>query len=145
LTPEQCPAVNYLSRTKNEPAVAPRLDIDATALPDGGLRITGSIAEFADRYVELVLISDDGIVSKLMEPLKQSGNIKTFSFKLLKENPGSPPGQLLLVVASSKPLEALKLPAAGLPAEQVFSRVLAEKVQTGQTVNVGWRYFRLEK
>jgi serine/threonine-protein kinase len=145
VTPEQCPAVNFLSRTKNEPGVAPWLDIDAAALPNGGLRITGSIAEFADRYVELVLISDDGIVSKLMEPLKQSGNIKTFSFGLVKENLGSPPGQLLFVVASSKPLEALKLPPAGLPAEQVFTRTLAEKLQARQTVNVGWRYFRLEK
>jgi len=145
VTPEQCPAVNFLSRTKNEPGVAPRLDIDAAALPNGGLRITGSIAEFADRYVELVLISDDGIVSKLMEPLKQSGNIKTFSFGLVKENLGSPPGQLLFVVASSKPIEALKLPPAGLPAEQVFTRTLAEKLQAGQTVNVGWKYFRLEK
>jgi len=145
VTPEQCPAVNFLSRTKNEPVAAPRLDIDATALPDGGLRITGSIAEFADRYVELLLISDDGIVSKPMEPLQQSGKTKTFAFRLRKEKVDAPPGQLLLAVASSKPLQALKLPPDGLPAEQVFTRLLAEKLQTGQTVNVGWRYFRLEK
>jgi len=145
VTPEQCPAVNFLSRTKNEPVAAPRLDIDATALPDGGLRITGSIAEFADRSVELMLISDDGIVSKPMEPLQQSGKTKTFAFRLRKEKVDAPPGQLLLAVASSKPLQALKLPPDGLPAEQVFTRLLAEKLQTGQTVNVGWRYFRLEK
>jgi predicted Ser/Thr protein kinase len=145
VTPEQCPAVNFLSRTKNEPGVAPRLDIEAALLPDGVLRIAGSIAEFGDRHVEVVLIADDGIVSKLTEPPKQSGDIKTFSFRLKKENADSPPGQLLFVVASSKPLEALKLPPAGLPAEQVFTRVLADKARTGQTVNVSWRYFRLEK
>jgi len=145
VTPEQCPAVNFLSRTKNELGVAPRLDFDATALPDGGLRITGSIAEFADRYVELLLISDDGIVSKPMEPLQQSGNTKTFAFRLRKEKVDAPPGQLLLAVASSKPLQALKLPPDGLPAEQVFTRVLAEKLQTRQPVNVDWRYFRLVK
>ena len=137
--------MNFLSRTKNEPGVAPRLDFDATALPDGGLRITGSIAEFADRYVELLLISDDGIVSKPMEPLQQSGNTKTFAFRLRKEKVDAPPGQLLLAVASSKPLQALKLPPDGLPAEQVFTRVLAEKLQTRQPVNVDWRYFRLVK
>src|SRR5215470_3252776 len=108
VTPEQCPAVNFLSRTKNEPGVVPRLDIDAAPLATGGLRVAGSIAEFGDRQVELVLISDDGVVSKVTEPLKQSGDIKTFSFRLMKENPDSPPGQLLFVVASSKPLEALK-------------------------------------
>jgi len=145
VTPEQCPAVNFLSRTKNEPGVAPRLDIDAAPLANGSLRIAGSIAEFGDRHVELLLISDDGVVSKMTEPLKQSGDIKTFSFRLMKENPDSPPGQLLFVVASSKPLEALKLPPGGSPAEQVFTRALAEKLQTRQSVNVSWRYFRLEK
>ena len=101
--------------------------------------------EFADRYVELLLISDDGIVSKPMEPLQQSGNTKTFAFRLRKEKVDAPPGQLLLAVASSKPLQALKLPPDGLPAEQVFTRVLAEKLQTRQPVNVDWRYFRLVK
>jgi serine/threonine-protein kinase len=145
VTPEQCPAVNFLFRTRNEPGVVPRLDIDAAPLANGGLRIAGSVAEFGDRQVELVLISDDGVVSKVAEPLKQSGDIKTFSFRLMKENPDLPPGQLLFAVASSKPLEALKLPPGGLPAEQVFTRALAERLQTRQTVNVGWRYFRLEK
>jgi hypothetical protein len=145
VTPEQCPAVNFLSRTKNEPGVAPQLDIDATALANGGMRIAGSITEFGDRPVELLLITDDGVVSKVTEPLKQSGDIKTFSFRLVKENPDSPAGQLLFVVASSKPLEALKLPPSGSPAERVFTRALAEKLQTRQTVNVSWKYFRLVK
>jgi eukaryotic-like serine/threonine-protein kinase len=145
VTPEQCPAVNFLSRSKNEPGVAPRLDIDVTALPNGGLRIAGSISEFGDRQVELLLISDDGIANKLVEPLKQSGNIKTFSFKLTRDIPNSPPGQLLLAIASSKPLEALKLPPKGVPAKEVFTQVLTEKVRTGQAVNVSWRYFRLDR
>jgi predicted Ser/Thr protein kinase len=142
VTPEQCPAVNFLSRTKNEPGVTPRLDVDATALPEGGLRIRASIAEFGDRHVELLLISDDGIASKL-EPVEQSGSIKTFAFKLVKKDSGSPPGQLLFAVASSKPLDALKSSPA--PAEQVFTRALAEKLETRQNVNVGWTYFRLVK
>jgi serine/threonine-protein kinase len=144
VTPEQCPAVNFLSRTKNEPGVAPQLDIDATALANGGMRIAGSITEFGDRPVELLLITDDGVVSKVTEPLKQSGDIKTFSFRLVKDR-DSPPGQLLFVVASSKPIEALKLPPSGSPAEQVFTRALAEKLQTRQTFNVSWKYFRLVK
>jgi eukaryotic-like serine/threonine-protein kinase len=147
VTPEQCPAVNFLSRTKNEPGVAPRLDIEATPLPlpNGGLRITGSIAEFGDRPVELVMITDDGLVSKLPEPPKSSGDIKTFSFKLAKESAVSPPGQLLFAIASSKPLEALNLPPDGSPAAQVFTRALAQKLRTGQAINVSWKYFRLEK
>jgi hypothetical protein len=37
------------------------------------------------------------------------------------------------------------LPQDGSPAEQVFLQVLAEALQTGQTLNVGVKYFMLEK
>jgi eukaryotic-like serine/threonine-protein kinase len=145
VTPEQCPAVSFLSRTKNQRGTAPRLDINTAGLR-GGDPLTGSIAELGDRHVELLLVSDDGYVSNVTEYLKPSGNTMVFSFKLLKKNPGPPRPQLLLVIASSKPLEALKLPKEGSPTpEQVFSQVLAEALRTGQTLNVGVKYFMLEK
>jgi serine/threonine-protein kinase len=144
VTPEQCPAVSFLSRTKNQRGTAPRLDINTAGLR-GGDPLTGSVAEFGDRHVELLLVADDGYVFNLTARLKPSGNAKTFSFKIGKNNPGPPRPQLLVVVLSSKPLEALKLPQNGSPAEQVFLQVLAEALQTGQTLNVGVKYFMLEK
>src|SRR5262249_23026904 len=56
VTLEQCPAVNFLSRTKNQPGTTPRLDIDVSALQDPGGSLRGSVAEFGDRHIELVLI-----------------------------------------------------------------------------------------
>jgi serine/threonine-protein kinase len=150
VTPEQCPAVNFLSRTKNESGVAPQLDIDASGLRNMDL-LTGTVAEFGDRHVELLLITDDGYVRNLTEKLTPSGNTKTFSLGL--KNPGAGPGQLpsgslpvqlLFGVASSNPLEALKLSPGWSRAEQVFAQVQAEVLRSNQTVKVGWKRFLLE-
>jgi serine/threonine-protein kinase len=89
VTPEQCPAVSFLSRTKNQRGTAPRLNINTAGLREGDA-LTGSVAELGDRHVELLLVSDDGYVSNVTEYLKLSGNTMTFSFKLLKKNPGPP-------------------------------------------------------
>jgi serine/threonine-protein kinase len=143
---EQCPAVNFLSRTRNKAGAAPRLEVDATGLrstPSGPL--TGSVAEIGDRLVELLLVADDGYVHNLTGRLKQSGNTKTFSFTPVQDNPGPPQPQLLFAIASSRPLDALKLPQGRSRAEQVFAQLEAEILQRGQTVNVSWKWFSLEK
>ena len=144
VTPEQCPAVSFLSRTKNQRGAAPRLDVVTAGLKEGG-PLTGIVAEFGDRHVELLLVSDDGYVRKLTALLKPSGNTWIFSIRIQKNNPGPPRPQLLMVVASSKPLEALKLPQDGLAAEHVFPQLLAEALQTGQMLNVSVKYFMLER
>jgi len=147
VTPEQCPAVNFLSRTKNQPGTAPRLDIDASGLQNQAAPgpLTGSLAAFGNRHVELALIADDGYVFNVTEHLKPAANAKTFSFRPVKNNPGPPRPQLLFAIASSRPLEALKLPPDGLRAGQVFAQVLTEILRTDQTLNVGWKHFMLEK
>jgi len=77
--------------------------------------------------------------------LKPNGNSRTFSFGIKKNNSGPPRPQLLFAIVSSKPLEALKLPPDGSPAEPVFAQVLAESLQSGQTLNVVAKYFMVEK
>jgi serine/threonine protein kinase len=144
VTPEQCPAVNFLSRTKNQPGTAPRLEIDASGLRGGG-SLTGSIAASGDRHVELLLIGDDGYVSYATKLLRSTGDTKTFSFRPHQDKPGPPQPQLLFAIASSKPLETLKLLPDGSRAEQVFAQVLAEMLRSGQTLNVAWKIFLLEK
>jgi serine/threonine protein kinase len=142
--PEQCPAVSFLFRTRNQRGVAPRLDAVTAGLKDGG-PLTGSISEFGNSNVELLLAADDGYVRNLTALLKPSGNAKVFTIGIRKTSPGPPRPQLLIVVVSSKPLEALRLPPDGSLAEQVFPQVLAEASQSGQTLNVGAKYFMLEK
>jgi serine/threonine-protein kinase len=144
VTPEQCPAVNFLSRTKRQPGTGPRLDIDASGLRRGDA-LTGFVAQFGDRHVELLLIGDDGYVSNATTRLRSTGDTKTFSFTPHQAKPGPPQPQLLFAIASSKQLEALKLPTEGPRADQVFAQVLAEMLRSGQTFNVAWKLFMLEK
>jgi eukaryotic-like serine/threonine-protein kinase len=144
VTPEQCPAVNFLSRTRKQPGTAPRLEIDASALRGGGF-LTGSVAEFGDRHVELLMIGDDGYVSYATKLLRSTGDTKSFSFRPRQDKSGPPLPQLLFAIASSKPLETLKLLPDGSRAEQVFAQVLAEMLRSGQTLNVAWKLFMLEK
>jgi serine/threonine-protein kinase len=147
VTAEQCPAVNFLSRTKSQGGTNPRLDIDVSGLRNRDIPgpLTGSLAGVGDQHVELIVIADDGYVFNVTEHLRPTGNAKTFSFKPVKNNPGPPRPQLLFAVTSSKPLEALKLPPDGLAAKQVFTQVLAEMLRSGQTLKVSWKHFMLEK
>jgi serine/threonine-protein kinase len=141
--PEQCPAVSFLSRTRNQRGLPPRLDINIAGLKNAA-PLTGTIAEFGDRHVELLLVADDGYVHNLSMLLKQNGSTRTFSIGIKKTTPPPPRPQLLFAIVSSKPLEALRLPQLGSTAEQVFSQVLNETLQTGQSLNVSAKYFMLE-
>jgi len=93
----------------------------------------------------LLLIADDGYVFNVTEHVRPTGNTETFSFNPVRNDPGPPRPQLLFAIASSKPLEALKLPSNGLRADQVFAQALAEMLRTRQTLNVSWKHFMLEK
>ena len=108
-------------------------------------RSKGSISDSGDHDIELLLVGDDGYVRNLTDMLKSDGAVKTLGMILTRTNPGPPRPQLFMAVGLSKPLAALKLPADGALAEQVFPQVLAEAAQTGQLVSVSAKYLMLEK
>jgi eukaryotic-like serine/threonine-protein kinase len=144
VTAEQCPAVNFLFRTRTQPGTAPRLDIVTAGLTQEPPVLAGFVAALGDRHVELLLITEDGYVLSATEDLKPTSNGKTFTVKLGK-TPGPPGPQLVFAIASSKPLAALNLPPDGSRAGQVFAQVLTEAAQRSQTLNVSAKYFILEK
>src|SRR5262249_43960971 len=125
VTAEQCPAVNFLFRTRNQGGVAPRLDIVTPSLKEDPPTLRGTVAEFGDRPLELVLVQDIGYVLNLTRFLVPSdGNTMIFSFQIWKNNPGSPKPQLLIAVASPLPLAALNVPQDDAAAERVFTQAL---------------------
>jgi hypothetical protein len=139
VTLEQCPAVSFLHQTRRQRDMAPQIDVDAVGLKNGVVK--GSISGVSDGAVELLVAADDGYVSNLSSRLASNGAAKTINeFRIQKGKTGFWP-QLLIVVASSKALESLRLPEGGRPAEQVFPQVLAEAARTGQTLRVRAKYF----
>jgi eukaryotic-like serine/threonine-protein kinase len=151
VTPEQCPAVNFLFRTRNQPGAAPRLDIETAGLREDAPKLDGTVTEFGDRHLELLLIADDGFVSNITARLKPISNGQSFSFRMKKNaGPACPQfvsacPQLMFAIASSKSLAALKLPPDGVRAEQVFPQLLTEAAQQNVTLKASAKIFGLEK
>ena len=146
--PQQCAAVNLASRFRNQRGPTPRLDISAGNLRSDGY-ITGTVADFGNRNLELLMVDHEGIVQSLTKLLRLASDKASFTINIRRSDAGPPKLQLLLALVSSKPLDALKPPQAGSveigAAAQVFARVIDEVQQSGQSLNVGIKSFNLEK
>jgi serine/threonine protein kinase len=144
VTQAQCPAVTFLSRLQRNTASAPRMTIGEANLRSGQA-VTGTIDGYGDRNIELLLVSDEGTVHNttvLLKPGTDGG--KAFNMRMQRIGvPGAQP-QLLIAIASTRPLEALKTREA-MPAEQLFPAILAEAARTGQAVSATAKYFKLDR
>ena len=144
----QCPAITFMGRLRNQRTPSPRLDLSAGNLRSNGY-ITGTVAEIGSRHVELLMIDHDGIVLSLTNLLKDSGDKRTFTINMRRQDAGPPQPQLVFAVTSSKPLEAFKptQPGSGEigSADRVFVAAFEEAQQSGQALNVNAKAFNLEK
>jgi serine/threonine-protein kinase len=143
VTTAQCPAVTFLGRLRSERAPAPRLQIGQTSLRSGEA-LSGSIDGFGTNNVQLLLVSDEGLVQDVSGLLKPAGDAKTFNLRMQRTGaPGAQP-QLLVAVSSNKPLETLR-DAKSTPADKLFPLALVEGTRTGQAIGATLRYFKLDR
>jgi len=140
--PAQCPAITFLNRLRNERARAPRLQIDNVRLRNGEV-LGGTVEGFGSANVELLLVSDAGRVHNVSNLLKPATEGKSFEIGMKREGLSGSQPQLLIAVATAKPLEALRM-TAPVDAQQLFPAVLAEAERTRQNVGAMARYFKLE-
>jgi len=142
VTAPQCPALTFLARLRAERSNAPRLQIGETNLKSGQA-LTGSIEGVGNDNVQLLLVSDEGLVQDLSPLLKPAGDSRTFNLRMQRVGaPGAQP-QLLLAVTSAKPLETLR--DAKSSADQLFPLALVEVTRSGQSVGAAVRYFKLDR
>jgi serine/threonine-protein kinase len=66
ITPSQCAAAKFLWRSRNQQEMVPHLDLVETKLRYGGM-LTGTVANFGNRDVNLLMVADDGIVYNLTD------------------------------------------------------------------------------
>jgi serine/threonine-protein kinase len=142
VTPAQCPAVTFLSRMQNrQQGMGPRLDISTSERRVGGV-LTGTIADFGNRTLSLLMIANDGNIYNLTSRLKTAGDIKSFSVQMRQVSAATPQPQLVFGVVGSNLLETssseLRLPA------DLFAQLLAETPQDGQPLNVTSKYFKFQ-
>ena len=143
VTQPQCPAISFLGRLRGERARAPRLDIDKDKLRNGDV-LTGMVDRYGDRTIDLVLISDDGLVHYVSQLLKAGTDAKTFKIGMRRTDGGSGrQPQLLLAIASTSPLATLR-PGQPVAADEFFRNLLNDAAKTGQPLSATGRYFMLE-
>jgi serine/threonine-protein kinase len=143
VAPAQCGAVSFLSRMRNQRGPVPHLELGTVTLRDGET-LTGTITDFANRDIALLLVADDGSVRDLSNELTTTGNTKSFNIQIQKSDSEPAQPNLILALAESKPLDALRHSELG-KADQVFAQLLAEALRDGQTVSVSAKFFAVEK
>jgi eukaryotic-like serine/threonine-protein kinase len=140
ITPQQCAALTFLNRARSSGST-PRLQISDTNVTPGQ-SLTGSV-DAGRGPVHLLLVSDTGSVQNITSMLKPGPDGKAFNLKMQRTVGSGARPQLLIAIASAKPLESLR-PGANGPAEQVFPQLLAEAERSG-TVAAEVKYFKLER
>jgi hypothetical protein len=137
VTASQCAAVSFLGRTRFDATLAPRIDINVTELRNGQ-SIVGTVGAVRDRQVEVLLVGDDGFVQNVTGVLRAS-NQRSFNIRMERPASASPKPQLLIAIATVKPLPALKLTKPA-HADQFFPVVLAELQELGTSAGVASQY-----
>ncbi len=108
VTQAQCPAVKFLSQFGSNQARAPRINLDTVEVRNGET-LSGSIENFANRVVELLLVSDSGEVRSLSYLLKPGTDSLSFSIGMQRSSGGDGP-QLVMAVATPQVLDSLRQP-----------------------------------
>jgi serine/threonine-protein kinase len=141
VTSAQCPAVTFLGQLRGRRAASPRLDIRDSELRSGQI-LSGSVSGHGGRHVELLLVSDDGMVHNLSRLMKTSGDQKAFNLRMQLVNTTGAQPQVLIAVTSAQPLNAFQVSQAD--AAQLFAAAQSEAARTGQSIAAAARYFKLQ-
>ncbi|WOH78984.1 serine/threonine-protein kinase [Bradyrhizobium sp. BEA-2-5] len=133
----QCPAVKFLSQVGSDQARAPRINLSATELK-AGETLNGTVENFANRVVELLMVSDRGEVRSLSYLLKPG--VDSLSFALPMERTTGP--QLLLAVAAPQVLDSLRQPRP-TAADTFFLQATSEAQRGNVAITAAGRYVML--
>ena len=103
------------------------------------------VDRYGTRNVELILVSDAGVVQNISNLLKSGTDAKTFNIGLQRTAgaAGRQP-QLLIAVANQSPINALQA-TGSTSADQFFELVLSEAEKSAIPLSAAARYFMLEK
>ncbi|MBV9561784.1 MAG: serine/threonine protein kinase [Bradyrhizobium sp.] len=141
VTPAQCPAIRFLGQLGSNMARAPRINLDSVEVRNGEA-LSGSIENFANRVVELLLVSDGGEVQNLSYLLKPGTDSLSFSIGIRRSGGGDSP-QLVMAVATPQVLDSLRQPRP-MAADTFFLQAISEARRNNVTMATSARYFRIK-
>jgi len=144
VTPQQCPAITFLNRLRVDGGRSPRISLGSVKLQPGET-LVGSIENFANRVVELLLISDNGLVQNMSYLLKPGTDALSFAIDIPRSDQASgSTSQLVMAVATPRVLDSLRQPTP-TPADQFFMQALAEAQRANITISASARHFTIQK
>jgi len=140
-TQAQCPAIRFLGQFGTNHARAPRVNLSSVEVRNGET-LSGTIENFANRVVELLLVSDGGQVQNLSYLLKPGTDSLSFSVEIRRSGGGGGP-QLLMAVATPQVLDSLRQPNP-IAADTFFVQAISEAQRTNVAITTAARYFSLK-
>jgi serine/threonine-protein kinase len=145
VTPPQCPAITFLNKVRGEAARTPRISLGSVKIKPNET-LAGNIENFANRVVELLLISEDGQVQNLSYLLRPGTDALSFAIEMKRSESGLGANvpQLVMAVATPRVLDSLRQPTA-TPADQFFLQVLSEAQRANVSINAAARYVTIQK
>jgi hypothetical protein len=141
IAPPQCQAVGVIAAAQFNRTVAPTLKLAAYDVPRGK-PMAGSIGALAGRHLDLLLITNDGFAHKIESRGLVGDQGATFSVSITPDANSIGTLQILVAVASPKPLAALASFRSG-PAAGILPKVAAQLGPMNAAVNV--EYFKFLK
>jgi serine/threonine-protein kinase len=141
VTQAQCPAIKFLGQLGSNQARAPRINLDSVEIKNGET-LSGTIENFANRVVELLLVSDSGEVKNLSYLLKPGTDSLSFSIGMQRSGGGDGP-QLVLAVTTPQVLDSLRQPKP-MAGDTFFLQAVSEAQRNNIAIATAARYFRLK-
>jgi protein kinase-like protein len=141
----QCPAVAFLYQLRGNRARAPRITLGSVGLRSGE-PLVGTVENFANRTVELLLVTNSGIVQNVSSALKPGTDALSFALEPPRSESGSrgKSPQLVMAVASPRVVDALRQ-SGPVPADQFFQQVLGDAQRGATMLAASARYFTIER
>ena len=133
----QCPALDFISANRDYPATRIGLRLEKTQIRSGG-RLLGLLQlPTASSDVLLLLIDNNGVVQDLVDFTQTKDTILRFEVPMTRVGPLRDTRQLLLAVASQKPLDDLRR-RNGQLAQDVFGDLPADLARNAALAVIGF-------
>jgi serine/threonine-protein kinase len=141
VTQAQCPAIKFLGEHGSNQARTPRINLNSIEVKNGET-LSGTIENFANRVVDLLLVSDSGEVQNLSYLLKPGIDSLSFSIAIQRSG-GSDGPQLVMAVTTPQFLASLRQPKP-MAADTFFLQAVSEAQRNNIVIAAAARYFRLK-
>ncbi|MGD0186219.1 MAG: protein kinase [Roseiarcus sp.] len=103
----ECPALEVIRLGASNGAAAPRIELTNYQV-GRGKPLAGTVSGLAGRRLALILVDNDGVAHRLEAKTLPGGDSATFSVPLVADAASIGPLQIVLAIASAKPIAALE-------------------------------------